>query len=94
MYLYTIKKELHYELVRHIVTVLHTTAWYLIGWEANPSLAEIYNQKTNAEALFDEDLIKTQYYPFSNQGLIFLECFKMGIQNKNFIIVFLFRHIN
>lgn len=58
MYLYTIKK-LPYELARHISTVLHTTAGYLLRWEANLSLAEVYNQKTNEEALFDEDLMKT-----------------------------------
>jgi len=39
--------------------VLHTTAGYLLRWETNLSLAEVYNQKTNEEALFDEDLMKT-----------------------------------
>jgi len=39
--------------------VLHTTAGYLLGWEADPFLAEVYDQKTNREALFDEDLMKT-----------------------------------
>jgi hypothetical protein len=39
--------------------VLHTTAGYPLRWETNLSLAEVYNQKTNEEALFDEDLMKT-----------------------------------
>jgi len=39
--------------------VLHTTAGYLLRWETNLSLAEVYNQKANEEALFDEDLMKT-----------------------------------
>ena len=55
----TDRKELPYELARHIATVLHTTAGYLLGWESDPFLAEVYNQKTNEEALFDEDLMKT-----------------------------------
>ena len=58
MYLYTIKEH-PYELARHIATVLHTTAGYLLRWETNLSLAEVYNQKANEEALFDEDLMKT-----------------------------------
>ena len=64
MYLYTIKKELHYELVRYIATVLHTTAWYLIGSESDPFLTKVYNQKTNEEALFDEDFDEDE--PFSD----------------------------
>lgn len=58
MYLYTIKEH-PYELARHIATVLHTTAGYPLRWETNLTLAEVYNQKTNEEALFDEDLMKT-----------------------------------
>ena len=56
MYLYTIKEH-PYELARHIATVLHTTAGYPLRWETNLSLAEVYNQKTNEEALFDEDFV-------------------------------------
>ena len=58
MYLCTIKEH-PYELARHIATVLHTTAGYPLRWETNLTLAEVYNQKTNEEALFDEDLMKT-----------------------------------
>lgn len=41
----TDRKELPYELARHIATVLHTTAGYLLGWEADPFLAEVYDKK-------------------------------------------------
>ena len=58
MYLYTIKEH-PYELARHIATVLHTTAGYPLRWETNLSLAEVYNQKTNKDALLEEDLMKT-----------------------------------
>lgn len=51
----TDRKELPYELARKIATVLHTTAGHLLGWEADPFLADIYNQKTNEDALFDDD---------------------------------------
>lgn len=60
----TDRKELPYELARHIATVLHTTAGYLLGWEADPFLAEVYEQKTNEEALFDEDFDDEE--PFSD----------------------------
>ena len=78
MYLYTIKEH-PYELARHIATVLHTTAGYLLRWETNLSLAEVYNQKTNEETLFDDDLMKTHYYPFSDRGLLPLKCAEIGI---------------
>lgn len=61
----TDRKELPYELARHIATVLHTTAGYLLGWEADPFLAEVYEQKTNEEALFDEDFDDEE--PFSDE---------------------------
>lgn len=61
----TDRKELPYELARHIATVLHTTAGYLLGWEADPFLAEVYEQKTNEEALFDEDFDDDE--PFSDE---------------------------
>ena len=60
----TDRKELPYELARRIATVLHTTAGYLLGWEADPFLAEVYEQKTNEEALFDEDFDDDE--PFSD----------------------------
>ena len=44
--------------------MLHTTAGYLLGWEADPFLAEVYEQKTNEEALFDEDFDDEE--PFSD----------------------------
>lgn len=44
--------------------MLHTTAGYLLRWETNLSLAEVYNQKTNEEALFDEDFDDDE--PFSD----------------------------
>ena len=34
----TDKKQLPYELARRIANVLHTTAGYLLGWEADPLL--------------------------------------------------------
>ena len=58
----TDRKELPYELARHIATVLHTTAGYLLGWEADPFLAEVYEQKTNEEALFDEDFDDDEHF--------------------------------
>lgn len=61
----TDRKELPYELARHIATVLHTTAGYLLGWEADPFLAEVYEQKTNEEALFDENFDDEE--PFSDE---------------------------
>lgn len=60
----TDRKELPYELARHIATVLHTTSGYLLGWESDPFLAEVYNQKTNEEALFNEDFDDDE--PFSD----------------------------
>ena len=55
----TDKKQLPYELARRIANVLHTTAGYLLGWEADPLLdpllSDIYRQKTNEEALFDDE---------------------------------------
>ena len=44
--------------------MLHTTAWYLIGSESDPFLTKVYNQKTNEEALFDEDFDEDE--PFSD----------------------------
>ena len=57
----TDKKQLPYELARRIANVLHTTAGYLLGWEADPLLdpllSNIYRQKTNEEALnYPDDL--------------------------------------
>lgn len=60
----TDRKKLPYELARHIATVLHTTSGYLLGWESDPFLAEVYNQKTNEEALFNEDFDDDE--PFSD----------------------------
>lgn len=55
----TDKKQLPYELARRTANVLHTTAGYLLGWEADPLLdpllSDIYRQKTNEEALFDDE---------------------------------------
>lgn len=55
----TDKKQLPYELARRIANVLHTTAGYLLGWEADPLLdpllSDIYRQKTNEEALLDDE---------------------------------------
>ena len=93
----TDRKELPYELARHIATVLHTTAGYILGWEADPFLAEVYEQKTNEEALFDEDLMKTPILSIFQPKIdaaILHKYSEMGTSYKFFDILFPFRYID